>query len=369
MTFTISIICFCCGGFFGGRLSAYLRPRFNIIISAAIILVGFGLITLLIDAEHATRSLWVLYICYGVLGGLGVGVSYNVLISCATRHFPGRAGLASGIMLLGFGVGGLVLGSVVDGLAKSVGIFNVFLILGIGLAAVLLIGAFIIKEPPAAANAPSKGKEKESTNSAPAVIKDSPLGKTIKTSTFWLLFTYCTITSIGGLLVINSAATITEAFHSTGVLGLIISVFNGIGRPLLGTLSDQIGRNKAMNINATLMLLGGVSLLLGAITGSLVFVIIGLPLVGLSYGGTPSLQSASVAKFFGMKYYPMNFAAAVFCLTPAAIIGPIVSSKLQEASGGKFFSTFIMLIVIAVLAFICNLFLTKFARSRGYEKA
>jgi OFA family oxalate/formate antiporter-like MFS transporter len=382
LTFTISIICFCFGGFFGGRLSSRVRPRVNIIISAAIILIGFSLITLLISEEHATRSLWVLYICYGVLGGLGVGVSYNVLISCAAKHFPGRTGMASGIMLLGFGIGGLALGSVVDALAKSFGIFKVFIILGIALAAILFIGALIIKEPPVAAPAPAKDEDKESAEGAGTAstaanaahpktfaptTKDSPLAETLKTPTFWLLFTYCTIISIGGLLVINSAATITEAFNATGVLGLIISVFNGVGRPLIGTLSDQIGRNKAMNIDAGLMLLGGASLLLGAITGSLVFVIIGLPLIGLSYGGVPSIQSAAIAKFFGMKYYSMNFAASVFCLTPAAIIGPLVSSKLYEASGGKFFSTFIMLIIIAALAFVINFFLTKSARSRGRE--
>jgi len=371
MTFTISIIFFCIGGFLGGRLSAHIRPKINILISAAIILIGFSLISFLLDSAHATRSLWVLYICYGVLGGLGVGISYNVLISCATRWFPGKAGMASGIMLLGFGIGGLALGSVVDVLTKmdSVGVFKTFIILGIGLAAILVLGAIIIKEPPVAQAAPAKDAATEVTETTLGGKKDYTLGETLKTSTFWLLFTYCTIISIGGLLVINSAATITVAFNATGVLGLIISVFNGAGRPIIGTLSDQIGRSKTMNINAALLLLGGVSLLLGAITGSIVFIIIGLPLIGLSYGGAPSLESAAVAKFFGMKHYPVNFAASVFCLIPAALIGPLVSSKLQEASSGKFFSTFIMLIVIAALGFIVNFFLTRAARKNRHEAA
>jgi OFA family oxalate/formate antiporter-like MFS transporter len=363
-TFTISIIFFCVGGFCGGRLSAHLRPKIIILISAAIILAGFCLITLLLDADHAARSLWTLYICYGVLGGFGVGISYNALLSCATRWFPGKAGMASGIMLLGFGVGGLALGSIVNALANSVGIFKVFIILGIGLAVILVIGAIIIKEPPVPQSAPATSAEPESR-------KEYPLGETLRTPTFWLLFTYCVIIGIGGLLVINSAATITEAFNATGVLGLIISVFNGAGRPILGILSDRIGRGKTMNINATLMLLGGISLLLGSVTDSLAFVIVGLPLIGLSYGGAPSLQSAAIAKFFGMKHYPLNFAAGVFCLTPAAIIGPLVSSKLQEASsatgGGKFLTTFVMLIVIAVLAFVFNFLLTKTARKHNHE--
>jgi OFA family oxalate/formate antiporter-like MFS transporter len=277
--------------------------------------------------------------------------------------------MASGIMLLGFGVGGLALGSIVNALVGSVGIFKVFIILGIGLAIILLVGAFIIVEPPVPAT--DKGDNKAQSKALSEDKTEYTLSETLKTPTFWLLFTYCVVICIGGLLVINSAATITEAFNATGVLGLIISVFNGAGRPILGTLSDQIGRNKSMNINAALMLLGGISLLLGSVTDSLIFVIIGLPLIGLSYGGSPSLQSASVAKFFGTKHYPMNFAASVFCLTPAAIIGPLVSSKLQEAStatgGGKFLSTFVMLIIIAILAFIFNFLLTKAARKHKQE--
>jgi OFA family oxalate/formate antiporter-like MFS transporter len=300
--------------------------------------------------------------------------------------------MASGIMLLGFGIGGLALGSIVSALTGAFGIRPVFLILGIGLATILTIGSFIIKQPPAAApgiiekDAAAKnaaeniiGAEAEGADQA-SVLKDTEapeslftpkadytLSETLRTSTFWLLFTYCVFLGIGGLLVINSAALITEAFNATGVLGLIISVCNGIGRPLLGASFDQIGRHKSMYINACFMLLGGVSLLLGALNESLPLICIGLPLIGLSYGGAPSLQSASVAKFFGTKHYPMNFAAGVFCLVPAAIIGPLVSSKLQEASGGKFVSTFIMLIIIALFTFVLNFLMRKSAVKLGRE--
>ncbi|MDR1069130.1 MAG: MFS transporter, partial [Clostridiales Family XIII bacterium] len=107
LTFTISIACFCVGGFLGGRLYSRLKAKFIILISAAFVLVGFSFITLLLSDERATASLWVLYIFYGVFGGLGVGISYNAILSSVTPWFPGRAGLASGVLLLGFGVGAL----------------------------------------------------------------------------------------------------------------------------------------------------------------------------------------------------------------------------------------------------------------------
>ncbi|MDR3364589.1 MAG: MFS transporter, partial [Clostridiales Family XIII bacterium] len=142
MTFTISIVCFCAGGFAAGKLSAKIRHRYIILLSAAFILIGFVAITLLLDGAAPGRSLAALYIFYGVFGGGGVGLSYNTLLGVVARWFPGRAGMASGILLLGFGVGGLALGSLVSVLSGSAGMNTTFLILGILLAAILFAGSF-----------------------------------------------------------------------------------------------------------------------------------------------------------------------------------------------------------------------------------
>jgi OFA family oxalate/formate antiporter-like MFS transporter len=89
--------------------------------------------------------------------------------------------------------------------------------------------------------------------------------------------------------------------------------------------------------------------------------------VGISYGGSPALLSASTAGFFGRKYFAVNFATGTFCLAPAAIIGPIIAAKLQESAGGAYNTTFIMLLVLAVVAFLLNLALTAAARRAQME--
>jgi OFA family oxalate/formate antiporter-like MFS transporter len=108
-------------------------------------------------------------------------------------------------------------------------------------------------------------------------------------------------------------------------------------------------------------------LLFGALTGSAVFIFIGLPLIGISYGGSPALLSASTAGFFGQKYSSVNFAAGTFCLAPAAIIGPIIAAKLQESSGGSYNTTFVMLSILAVVAVILNVALTASAKRTKME--
>ena len=368
MTFTISIIFFCVGSFIAGKVTLKVAHRTVICISAAMILAGLVLITLLLDAGSGTRSLAVLYIFYGVLGGGGVGLSYNAVISSVNMWFPGKTGMASGILLLGFGIGGLALGSVVNLITGHLGVTPVFAILGVILAVVLFSMSFVIKAPAkkdleslAAAKQPDEGK----VPVRPAAIKDYTLTEMLKTPTFWIFFCWLTAAATGGLLVMNSAATIAVYFGAPAVIGLIVSVFNGIGRPVAGVIFDLMDSYRAMMINGGILILSGIVLVIGTLTGQTAIIFIGLPLVGLAYGGSPSLTAGSCMSFFGPKNFSVNFGAITFALVPAALIGPLVSSKLQESSGGSYLTTFIMLIIVGVVTLALVMILNSVVRRKN----
>ena len=364
MTFSISIVCFCAGGFLAGKLSAKLKHRTIFLISAASIIIGFAVITLLFDETSPTKTLTVLYIFYGILGGGGVGLSYNTLLGVIARWFPGKTGMASGILLLGFGIGGLLLGNIVSILSVSVGIRYAFVILGVLLAVIIAIGAMIVKAP----NAPL-GSQVGTATAPTTEVKSYTLGEAMKTGSFWLLFLWTVFMCIGGLLVINSAAPIAVRFGAPAIMGLLVSVFNGVGRPVIGTAYDRIGRKNAMMINTFIMLIGGACLILGSISESAVFIFVGLPLIGICYGGTPSLLSAATNRFFGPKNYQIILGAVTFSLAVAAIIGPLLSSKLQEIAGGEYTTSFIMLIIVSICAIVITMLLTTFSRKDGLEDA
>jgi OFA family oxalate/formate antiporter-like MFS transporter len=358
MTFTISIIMFCVGGFASGKLTSRISQRWILLISAALLLCGFGGISFY-DTGYPGNTLIRLYFCYGVLCGLGVGMSYNAILSAVLKWFPDRTGMASGVLLMGFGCGGMILGGIVTFLLTKMELSGIFMILAVVIAVVLIVGSFFVKLP----------EEVSPFVMDKAVLgsrRDYTVAEMVRTPAFWLFFLWVILISASGLIVINSAAVIAVFFGAPPVLGLIISVFNGAGRVIIGVFFDRIGRKRTLLINTVIMILAGVVLFFGSVSASVALIFIGIPLVGIAYGGAPSLTSATINTFYGSKHYGMNFGTANFALIPSAMIGPLVSSGLQESSGGSYDTTFIMIIGMSSIALFVSFLIA--ASGKGLER-
>ncbi len=350
MTFTISMIFFCLSAFVAGNLSKKISAGKILWIAAVLLFIGFFGVSFL-NPENAKASLYLLYLLYGVFGGSGVGMGYNCIISTVNKSFPDRAGVASGTMLLGFGLGGIVLGGIVNGVIEKIGIFSTFRILGIIIAVVLLIGSFFIKQPTIA---PQNTEIKKTANGVQYTANEM-----IRQKTFWVFLIWTILLNSASLLVINSAASIAVAFGMPAVIGLIVSLFNGIGRVVHGAFFDRYREKKSILLNNFFVILAGAFLVLGAISHIAPLILIGLVCSGLGYGGTPTLSSAVILNRFGEKNFAVNFSIANFSLIPAAMIGPLVSSALIEKSGGAYDSTFFMIIILAVIALVLRTFLKE----------
>ena len=350
LTFTLSMIFFCLGGFFSGKIGAKVSSRVVILLSGTFLLAGF-LGASRMKTDDPDLSLAMLYLCYGALCGFGVGIGYNAVIAAVTRWFPDRPGMASGLLMMGFGFGGIVLGSVVNALVNAAGIFSAFLRLGILVWIVMALGSFLVKAPPP----PEKAARQEDGAGYPP-------SRMLRTGAFWCFFAYAVVTSSAGLLVINSAATIAVAYGAPAVLGLIVGVFNGIGRLLFGAIYDRVGRRRSMLLNTGCMAAAGFCLLAGALAGGAPLIFPGLVFVGISYGGSPVMTSAVVYRFFGAPHYGVNFSIANFLVVPAAFIGPMISSAILEASGGVYTPAFVMLLLLAAAAFALILAMNRAGR-------
>lgn len=166
---------------------------------------------------------------------------------------------------MGFGLGALILGSIATSLVASKGIFTTFMILGIMIFVVLLIGSFFIKVPEAPTG---QSAAKELYGEGPSVM--------LKSASFWVFMLWCIVVNIGGLMVVNSAASIAVAFGAPAIVGMIVSVFNGAGRVIVGTIYDRKAGKFAMVVDMLFMFAGGIALLAGAKTMAMVLILIGL---------------------------------------------------------------------------------------------
>lgn len=343
LNFTIVSIGFCLGGFFGGKISQRWNQRISARIAAVLILVGFMGCSFM-GSMAPEKALILMYVCYGAFAGFGVGVGYNACVSGTSPWFPENLGLVSGILLMGFGFGSLLLGLFIPVLSDLVGVFAVFRIYAIAIFAVMMLGSFFLRKPEAA---PGQADAQGLTP-----------GQMLSRPSFWVYFIWNIICSSAGLVVINSSANIALAFGAAAGLGMMVSLFNGAGRPVTGAIMDRLGQFKGMLVMNGLMILGASLLILAALTSLTLPVMIGMILLGITYGGGVTISAKVISDLYGPKHYAVNFSLSNFCMIPAAFIGPLLSGILQDRSGGGYLSTFVMVLVMTLIA-LCAIFVLK----------
>lgn len=137
----------------------------------------------------------------------------------------------------------------------------------------------------------------------------------------------------------------------------VLSVCNGLGRILTGTLYDSMGRRKTM-LCANVLTICAAAVTLPAVSmGSLPLCIAGLCLTGMSYGACPTITAAFTSSFFGMKYFSTNMALMTFTSMGGSLIATM-SNKILEVTGG-YTTTFMMLLALSAVALILNVFIRK----------
>lgn len=346
LTFSISMIMFCLGGVASGLITARKGFRLTLFLCAACLLAGF------IGASRIS-SLPGIYITYGGLCGFGVGLGYNAAISVVVKWFPDKQGLASGITLMGFGLGGMILGTWCASLIVTMGWRMMFFILGICFAIIVVLCSLVLRPVTDEFLAMLSAQSKKSATS----LAELTTQQMVRQKSFWIYFVYAVIMSAAGLAVINISAQYAGSFlggdltQAAAIAG-IVSITNGLGRLLSGQIFDTKGYTVTMLTMCVIMLAAGGVLLFSEMTGQLMILVVAFILLGLGYGGVPPINSAFTAYFFGGKHYPLNYSVMNLCILPAAIIGPMCAN-------GSYTMTFSIIIVFAAVSLILALLLKR----------
>ena len=355
LNFTITMTCFCLGGFVGAKLSKRFGIKITIIIAGVLTCAGF-----LRTAQLRGNSVLLLYLSYGVLAGLGIGIAYNAVISTVNAWFPDKKGLCSGCLMMGFGASSLIVGNLASSAMALWGWQKAYLLLGVALGVVLVITALVLKKPEADTVLPSP-KVKKAAGSEIFQTRDYATGEMLGRVSFWMAFVGIGLLAAVGSSVISFARDLAlsvgaEAALATTLVG-VLSVCNGLGRIFTGALFDAIGRRATMLAANILTIAAAGVTLVAVVLGSLPLCIVGLCLVGMSYGSCPTVSSAFVSAFYGAKHFPTNFSIMNFNLIGSSLMATACGSLLTSTGG--YMAPFAVLLGLSVGALVLNLLIKK----------
>ncbi len=251
---------------FTGKYIEQYGPR-NITIVGGV-LTGLGWLL----ASFAT-SVPMLYVVYGIIGGIGVGIAYGVPVAVAARWFPDRRGLAVGLTVLGFGFSAFFTANIAGWLIGAYGVMTTFRIFGIAFVILTILLALPLKFP--AAGWTPRGWAAPAPVAGQAVTCEFRRNQMIRSPTFIGLWLCYFIGCLAGLMAISIAKPVgTDIGVEAGLAVMLVGVFaifNGFGRPVFGAITDRFNpRNAAL---LSFILIAGASLLLWQFPGELMYII------------------------------------------------------------------------------------------------
>lgn len=323
LPFTVSAAIFAFMMIFAGRAQDQYGPRKIALLGG--ILFGVGLL-----ASGFAKTPTAMILTFGVMGGLGIGLGYSATTPCAIKWFhSSKKGVISGIVVSGVGLAPVYIAPLTAYFIKLYGIQHTFFILG-GIALIAIIGfSMILINPPADYN-PAQASDK--TTNTPS-IKAVPWSDAIKTKEFVFLWLTFLLSATAGLMLIAHMASIadTQAGWKAGfMLVVILSIFNALGRVLIGFLSDVMGRKSSLIL---VFLIQAVNMFIFSQYQSIPALIIGASIAGLAYGSLFSLMPSITADFFGLKTLGVNYGLVFSGWGIAAIIGPVLGGYAVMSTG------------------------------------
>jgi MFS family permease len=333
---------------FGGRWIQKYGPRKIGVIGG--ILVGAGWIL-----SGFAPNLIILYLTYGLIAGAGVGLVYGAPIAVSTKWFPDKKGLAVGLTVLGFGISALVTAPLARYLIAAQGVLSTFTVLGIAFLIVTVLLSLLLKFP--AADWKPTGWKGPKTGAGATV--DFSTSQMIRSSSFYALWLCFIIGTTAGLMAIGIASPVGQEIikldaAAAAVLVSVFAIFNGIGRPIFGVLTDKVNPKNTAIISFLLIALASVGMLFAG-EGATALYVICFAALWLSLGGWLAIAPTATASYFGSKDYSSNYGIIFTAYGIGAIIGNLVSGRVKDMFGSytvAFWPTLVLAVIGIIVAVI-----------------
>jgi MFS family permease len=372
--FSIAIVMLGLSAAVGGTWVERSGPRKAMFVAGCCWSLGF----VVSAAGVAADQLWLVYLGYGVIGGIGLGIGYISPVSTLIKWFPDRPGLATGLAIMGFGGGALVAGPLSDALLGAFAdnpadaIAPAFLTLAAIYFVMMMLGAFTVRLP--AEGWKPEGWEPEHAAEKALVTRGNVTAAgAIRTPQFWLLWVvlFCNVTAGIGILeqaspMIQDHFDTVAAAAAAGFVGLL-SLCNMGGRIGWSSFSDVIGRKP------TYMMYLGVGailyfLLASTGTASVAWFVLLTGVILSFYGGGFATVPAYLKDLFGTLEVGAIHGRLLTAWSAAGVAGPLIVNAIADAetsagkSGADLYTLSLYIMVgVLVVGFVANLLIRPVA--------
>ena len=301
---------------------------------------------------------------YGVLGGLGVGFAYVTPIATCIKWFPDMRGTITGLAVFGFGAGTLVFGPLINKLIASIGLSQTFFAVG-AIMLVCVCGAGSMFKVPPAGYKPA-GWNPPAAAASSVTKADWTPNEIIGNGQFYVLWLIYLFGAAAGLMIIGQAVPIglevakLDKAVAAGGLGTM-ALLNGLGRLVHGSISDKIGRKNTVILCFAEYLVAFLLLLPNA--DSFTKWLVGICIVGFSYGGYLAVMPSITADYFGTKSLGANYGYLFTAWGIAGVCGPFMIDAVKTSTGS--FTNAMYYISAACVAGIVLVFVSKKPEFKG----
>ena len=353
--FSITIFSLGTSAAWAGAVLPKMGPRKLALAGSVMFSVGYLIASLALRWE----TLALFYLGYGVIGGAGIGLGYVTPVATVAKWFPDRKGLATGVVVMGFGVGAFLLSKVLAPVLvwqSENDLPTVFLSLGVIFACILIPASLLLRDPPQEHAAQVGGGD----------VDDIPLRNCLESREFVVMWTVFFFNIAAGIAVISFQSPLLqdvwgladptvepETLAEYGAtLIAVSSLCNGVGRLLWGLLSDRLGRVRVFRILlASQMVVFGILMTERDpwIYSALVCYVL------LCFGGGFATMPSFVLDVFGSRRMSTVYGAMLTAWAAAGIFGPLYVGHLKDQYPDRaVIYCFLIGILILGLGYVCT---------------
>ena len=378
--FSVAIVMLGLAAAFGGTWMERNGPRKAMALSAVCFVSGL----LVGSLGIASEQLWLLYLGYGVIGGIGLGMGYISPVSTLIKWFPDRPGLATGLAIMGFGGGAFIASALSNELLQaytsrpadalpSDALVPTFLTLALLYALFMTFGILTVRVPRDGWK-PDGWTPKAQAAGGMQTTANVSAKQSLHTPQFWFLWIvlFCNVTA--GIGILEQAAPMIQDFFpdevspaaAAGFVG-VLSLANMAGRIIWSSTSDVIGRKPTYMLYLGV---GAVAFFFLATAGStsvLLFVALAAIIISF-YGGGFATVPAYLKDMFGTFQVGAIHGRLLTAWAAAGVAGPLIVNGIIDSQrnagvegSAAYRPALLVMVGLLVVGFVANLLMRPVA--------